>query len=51
MQLERNPSFVQHLKENHEILLSMQDKALFKSSVSRETPRSLLKREMVLENP
>ena len=34
---------------NHKILPSMRDEALFQSSVSRETPRSLLKRERVFD--
>ena len=34
---------------NHEILPSTRDEALFQSSVLRETPRSLLKRERVLD--
>ena len=34
---------------NHEILPSTRDEALFQSSVLRETPRSLLKCERVLD--
>ena len=48
-QLVLNPKLPAILEKNHNILTSTRDEALFQSSVLRETPRSLLKRERVLD--